>query len=125
LPKTPHLKQLADFDDIEAEGAALDQFERRNNVHAVLAFLLNWPALDRAARMVEARICEVDGDLYELLDPAASRLEGKYRLAAVLLRRRLIVVTLPKGRSTRCRHAARHVREIESQRVDIGDYRHS
>lgn len=122
----PHLKAyiglLGDFDDVEAERAALAQVEGQGNVHAALAFLINWPALDRAARVVDARIEEIDGDLYELLDPAASALEGKHPLAAVLLRRRLIDFTLQKARSSRYRHAVRHVREIESQQSDIADY---
>ena len=117
-----YLKHLADFDDVEAERAALAQVERHGNVHAALAFLINWPALERAARVVDCRIQEIDGDLYELLDPAASALEGKHPLAAVLLRRRLIDFTLHKARSTRYRHGARHVREIESQQSDITDY---
>ncbi|MFM9849074.1 MAG: DUF6880 family protein [Hyphomicrobiaceae bacterium] len=117
-----YLKQLGDFDDVEAERAALTKMERHSNVHAALAFLINWPALDRAARVVDARIQGIDGDLYDLLDPAASALEGKYPLAAVLLRRRLIDFTLQKARSTRYRHAVRHVREIESQQSDITDY---
>ena len=41
-------------------------------------------------------------------------IEGKYPLAAVLLRRALIDVTLRKARATRYKHAARHVREIDS-----------
>lgn len=122
----PHLKtyirQLGDFDDVEAERAALAQVEHHGNVHAALAFLINWPALDRAARVVDARIEEIDGDLYELLDPAASALEGRHPLAAVLLRRRLIDFALQKARSTRYRHAVRHVREIESQQSDLKDY---
>lgn len=122
----PHLKayikQLGAFDDVEAERPALAQVERHGDVHAALAFLINWPALDRAARVVDARIQEMDGNFYELLDPAASALEGKHPLAAVLLRRRLIDFTLQKARSTRYRHAARHVREIESQRSEIADY---
>ena len=117
-----YLKQLGDFEDVEAESAALAQMERHANIHAALAFLINWPALDRAARVVDARIKEINGDLYELLDPAASALEGKYPLASVLLRRRLIDFTLQKARSTRYRHAVRHVREIESQQSDIKDY---
>jgi len=117
-----YLKQFGDFEDVEAEDAALAQVERHGTVHAALAFLINWPALDRAARVVDARINEIDGDLYELLDPAASALEGKYPLAAVLLRRHLIDFTLRKARSTRYRHTVRHVREIESQQSDIKDY---
>ncbi|MGD9829435.1 MAG: DUF6880 family protein [Hyphomicrobiaceae bacterium] len=117
-----YLKQLTDFDDVEAESVALDRVERADNVHAALAFLINWPALDRAARLVDDRVAEIDGDLYELLDPAATVLEGKHPLASVLLRRRLIDVTLQKAKSTRYRHAVRHVREIESQQSDITDY---
>jgi hypothetical protein len=116
------LKELADFEDVEAEDAALTKAERHGNVHAALAFLINWRALDRAARVVDARIDEINGDLYELLDPAASALEGKHPLASALLRRRLIDYTLQKARSTRYRHAVRHVREIESQQSDITDY---
>jgi len=122
----PHLKayikQLSAFDEFEAERPALDQVERHADVHAALAFLINWPALGRAARVIDARIEEIDGNFYELLDPAASALEGKHPLAAVLLRRRLIDFTLKKARSTRYRLAARHVREIESQRSDIANY---
>jgi hypothetical protein len=117
-----YLKQLGDFEDVEAENAALTQVERHTNVHAALAFLINWAALDRAARVVDARIKEINGDLYELLDPAASALEGKHPLASVLLRRCLIDFTLRKARSTRYRHAVRHVREIDSQQSDIKDY---
>ena len=92
------------------------------NVHAALAFLVWWPALERAARLVRLRISDIDGDRYELLDPAAVALEGKYPLAAVLLRRALIEVTLHKGRATRYKHAARHVREIDSLNAQIKDY---
>ena len=79
-------------------------------------------ALNRAARVVDAGIKEIDGDLYELLDPVASALEGKHPLGSVLLRRRLIDFTLRKARSTRYRHAVRHVREIDSQQSDINDF---
>ena len=36
----------------------------------------------------------------------------------------VIDFTLQKARSTRYRHAARHVREIECQQSDIEDYGH-
>jgi hypothetical protein len=93
-----------------AEDRALDVVAGRSDVHAALAFLVAWPAHERAARLACSRIREIDGDRYELLDPAARALEGKHPLAAVLLRRALIEVTLQKGRATRYKHAARHVR---------------
>jgi len=117
-----YLDRLPDFDDVEAENRALDVVAQHRNVHAALAFLVGWPAYERAARLVYLRINEIDGDRYELLDPAAVALEGKYPLAAVLLRRALIEVTLRKGRATRYKHAARHVREIDSLNGRIKDY---
>jgi len=117
-----YLDRLPDFDDVEAENRALDVVAQHRNVHAALAFLVGWPAYERAARLVYLRIKEIDGDRYELLGPAAVALEGKYPLAAVMLRRALIEVTLRKGRATRYKHAARHVREIDGLNGRIKDY---
>jgi len=95
-----YLRRLPDFEDFEAEQRALDHVGGHANIHAALAFLVEWPAHERAARLVLSRIKEIDGDRYELLDPAAGAIEGKYPLAAVLLRRALIDVTLRKGRTS-------------------------
>jgi hypothetical protein len=117
-----YLDRLPDFDDVAAEDRALDVVAGHSNVHAALAFLVAWPAHARTARLVCLRIREIDGDRYELLDPAARALEGKHPLAAVLLRRALIEVTLQKGRATRYKHAARNVREIDSLNTQVKDY---
>jgi hypothetical protein len=117
-----YLHELPDFEDFEAEQRALDHVGGHANVHAALSFLVEWPAHERAAQLVLSRNKEIDGDRYELLDPAASLIEGKYPLAAVLLRRALIEVTLRKARATRYKHAARHVREIDSSNSQIRDY---
>jgi hypothetical protein len=118
-----YLRRLPDFEDFEAEQRALDHVVGHANVHAALSFLVEWPAHERAAQLVLSRNKEIDGDRYELLDPAASLIEGKHPLAAVLLRRALIEVTLRKGRATRYKHAARHVREIDSSNSQIKDYK--
>jgi uncharacterized protein DUF6880 len=117
-----YLDRLPDFEDVEAEDQTLGAVAGHPDVHAALAFLVEWPAHDRAAQLVHLRIKEIDGDRYELLDPAAAALEGKHPLAAVLLRRALIEVTLHKGRATRYKHAARHVHEIDSLNAQIKDY---
>lgn len=117
-----YLDRLPDFEDVEAEDQALGAVTGHPNVHVALVFLVEWPAHERAARLVRSRIKEIDGDRYELLDPTAAVLEGKHPLAAVLLRRALIEVTLKKGRATRYKHAARHVREIDSLNAQIKDY---
>ena len=107
-----YLDRLPDFEDVEAESEALDFVGGHSNVHAALAFLVQWPAHERAARMIHSRIKEIDGDRYELLDPAASVLEGKQPLAAILLRREVIEFTLQKRACHSLQAAARHVREI-------------
>ena len=65
---------------------------------------------------------EIDGNLYHLLDPAARWLEGKHPLAATLLRRAMIEDTLEGAKSTRYKHAARHLAECRSLAPLIGDF---
>jgi len=55
------------------------------------------------------RADELDGDHYEILTRAAEALAGKYPLAAALVLRAMIDFSLRTGRSTRYRHAARHL----------------
>jgi hypothetical protein len=47
--------------------------------------------------------------MYYLLDPAAQLIEGKHPLAATLLLRAMIEDTLDGAKSTRYKHAARHL----------------
>jgi len=116
------LKRLPDFDDVEAEARALDQAERYDHLSQALAFLLSWPALDRAARLVTARAGELDGDRYEILAPAADALAARHPLAATLALRAMIGFTLSKARSSRYRHAARHFMECASLAAAIKDF---
>jgi Family of unknown function (DUF6880) len=117
-----YLKRLPEFDDVEAETRALDYAERYGSLLQTLAFLVSWPALDRAARVVTKRAAELDGDHYEILAPAADALAGKHPLAATLALRAMIDFTLAKARSSRYRHAARHFMECESLAVAIRDF---
>lgn len=87
-----------------------------------LAFLVSWPALDRAARFVIERAGELDGDHYEILTRAADALAGKHPLAATLALRAMIDFTLTKARSSRYRHAARHLMECGSLASSIPDF---
>lgn len=109
------LKRLPDFDDVQAEDRAMAVALAFPEIHVALHFLITWPALAKAALLVEARCAELDGNLYELLTPAAQALEGKYSLAATLLRRAMINHILEYSKSTRYRHAARHLLECQSQ----------
>lgn len=117
-----YLKRLPDFDDVEAEERALDHAERYESLLQALAFLVSWPALDRAARLVTERAGELDGDHYEILSPAADALAGKHPLAATLVLRAMIDFTLAKARSSRYRHAARHFLECASLASSVTDF---
>lgn len=117
-----YLKQLPDFDDVEAEERALDHAERYKSLLQALSFLVSWPALERAARMVVERAAELDGDHYEILTPAADALAGKYPLAATLVLRAMIDFSLTKARSSRYGHAARHLIECTSLASTVQDF---
>ncbi|ULJ71599.1 DUF6880 family protein [Rhizobium gallicum] len=116
------LKRLPDFDDLEAEENAFDCVSHFSDVHQALAFLLSWPALDRAATLIRARAAELDGDHYELLTPASEHLQEKYPLAATIVLRAMIDFTLDRAKSSRYRFAARHLVECERLSTKISDF---
>lgn len=117
-----YLKRLPDFEDIEAEERALDHAERYDNFSGALAFLMSWPALDQAARLVTRRSAELNGNLYELLAPAADAFSARHPLAATLVLRAMIDFTLKEARSSRYRHAARQLLECASLAATIKDF---
>ncbi len=117
-----YLKRLPDFDDMEAEERALELALAHENFLTALNFLFRWPSLEHAACLVETRTNELNGDYYEYLTYAATNLEARYPLAATLVRRAMIDFALSKGRSTRYRHAARHLLECESLASTISDF---
>jgi hypothetical protein len=117
-----YLKRLPDFDDFEAEQRALDQAARYDSLLQAVSFLVSWPSLERAARVVTERAKELDGNHYEFLTPAADRLASKHPLAATLLLRAMIDFTLNQARSSRYGHAARHLRACGSFAPEIPDF---
>lgn len=117
-----YLNALPDFEDIEAEEQALDLAEAHPHLGGAISFLVGWPRLDRAARMVMARADELDGNAYETLSAAADALDAGHPLAATLMRRAMIEDALTGGKSKRYRYAARHLAECQSRDPAIGDY---
>jgi hypothetical protein len=109
-----YLSRLADFDDVVAEDKAKAYAARFKPLGRALAFFLAWQDWAGAAALILARRGEIQGDDYEQLTPAASRLEGRYPLAATALRRAMIVDTLDRTRSGRYPHAARLMIESEA-----------
>lgn len=117
-----HLKRLQDFDDMEAEERALGYVSRHPSFHQALAFLIDWPALDRAAGLIMARAGELNGDHYGLLTPAADTLEQRHPLAATLALRAMIDLSLDAAKYKRYRHAARHLQTCEHLARRIDDF---
>jgi Family of unknown function (DUF6880) len=117
-----YLKRLPDFEDIDAERRALALVHASGRFHEALHFLANWPAPELAADLVLTRAAELDGSLYQVLVPAAAALEAKQPLAATVVRRALIDFALRESRTTRYRHAARHLLECRGLAGQIADF---
>ncbi len=117
-----YLRKLPDFEDFDVEQRAMAHALGYRDVHQALGFFVAWPDLERASRLVVARAGELNGDLYELLTPAAEALEGRYSLAATLARRAMIDFTLGAARASRYRHAARHLAECAGLALNMKDY---
>ncbi len=117
-----YLRKLPDFDDFEAEQRAMAHALAFGDVHRALAFLIGWPDLQRASELVVSRAGALDGDLYELLSPAADALDGKYPLAATVLRRAMIGFVLRVARSSRYKHAARHLDDCRATATQVMDF---
>jgi hypothetical protein len=81
------VRRLADFDDVEAEARAFAVAAAFPDVGAALRFLMEWPALAEASRLIEARPGEIDlaPDDAELW---AAKLRRRHPKAAHLLLRR-------------------------------------
>ncbi|MBC7738164.1 MAG: hypothetical protein H7245_13330 [Candidatus Saccharibacteria bacterium] len=117
-----HLKRLPDFDDVEAEDAALTHVAAHPAASVALQFLIQWPALDRAAQLIQQRLRDLDGDQYGILTPAAEALSQRYPLAATLTLRAMIDLTLNAAKSSRYQHAARHLATCATLAPLIADY---
>jgi hypothetical protein len=102
-----YLKRLPDFADFDAEQKALGVAAAHAAAELALAFFIDWPALERADRLVRDRLTALDGAAYYVLRPAAEALEGKYPEAAALLYRRMIESVLGRGSSKQYPYAAR------------------
>ncbi|MDQ0318162.1 hypothetical protein QO002_000300 [Pararhizobium capsulatum DSM 1112] len=119
------LKKLADFDDLEAEDKAFAYVQAFPNVHQAMEFFLRWPMLDEAGKLIVTRRAELDGDLYELMTPAAEALAEKHPLAATIVLRSMIDFTLDSGRSSRYKHAARHLEKCAALAPHILEFNDS
>ncbi len=80
-------KRLADFDDVEAEQRAFVYAAGHGDFDRALRFLMDWPALGEAARLILARPDEVKVDA-ETAERWAAALRGRQPVAALTLLRK-------------------------------------
>ncbi|MEN3149600.1 DUF6880 family protein [Neorhizobium sp. IRAMC:178] len=116
------IRLLPDFDDMEAEDKAFAYAQAFPEVHRALAFFLRWPAMAEAAKLVLKRTRELDGNLYELMTPAAEALAEKHPLAATIILCSMIDFTLENTRSSRYKHAVRHLVRCASLAPHVEDF---
>jgi hypothetical protein len=109
-----YLRGLPDFDDVEAEERAIAHALAHPDRHLGLAFLLAWPNLNAANRLVRDHHGELDGRDYGQLRPAAEALAEKYPAAATLLHRVLAEDVLRRASSRQYQYAARDVQACAS-----------
>jgi hypothetical protein len=104
------LRGLPDFDDVEAEQKAIAHALSHSDRGLALTFLVTWPNLDAANRLVRAHHAELDGRDYGRLRPAAEAHTEKHPVAATLLHRVLAEDVLRRASSRQYPYAARDVR---------------
>jgi hypothetical protein len=109
-----YLEALPGRERRAAEQRAVQSVLTFRHFATALQFLIGWPDLPAAARLVLERGTELDGNLYFLLDPAAQALEGQDPQVATLLYRAMIEDTLNGAKSTRYVHAVRHLLDCQS-----------
>ena len=101
---------------------AIEHASRFKPFTTALGFLVSWPALNEAARLVMARTGEIDGLANETLEPAARALEGRYPLAATLLLRAMIRDVARFSQGELYPRAQAWLLEAGSLAVQIGDF---
>src|ERR1700730_5132022 len=105
------LPGLAEFDVLDKAFAHAIGFEEK---YRALAFFLNWPRLDLAARLVVDRRAEWESRHYDALLAAAKALEPDHPVAATILYRALLDDILNRARSPAYGHAARYLETLDA-----------
>lgn len=81
-------RRLSGFDDVEAEGRAFERAAAHEDFERGLQFLMDWPALPEAARMIQDRAEDIAVD-DELAQVWAAKLRTRHPAAAHLLLRKV------------------------------------
>ncbi|MFS8036659.1 DUF6880 family protein [Xanthobacter sp. AM11] len=108
-----YLAALPDFEDFATLDRAFAHVLASEHIYNALAFLVEWPRLDLAARLVVERRGKWDGRQYDMLPPVADALAADHPLAATILYRALLDDILARARSKAYPHAARYLGKLD------------
>ena len=117
-----YLRRLSDFDDVVAADRAIDYARHFQPFTTALTFLVSWPALSDAAKLVAARSDEIDGLAIETLEPAVRALEARHPLAATLLLRAMVRDVARFAQAELYRRAEAWLLEAASLELQISDF---
>ncbi len=108
-----HMRRLDDFEEFDVLDRAFDHASSSTAIYRALKFFMEWPRLDRAARLVVERRDKWDGRHYELLGPAAAALEADHPAAATIIYRALLDDILTRAKSQAYGHGATYLAKLD------------
>lgn len=109
-----HIGKLADFEEFEViDRAFIHVFAAKQN-YLALEFFLQWPHLDKAAKLVVERRAVWSGNAHYVLAPAADILEHDHPLAATILYRLLLDDILGRAKSAAYGHGTRYLAKLDA-----------
>ena len=117
-----YLKLLPDFTDIEVEDRAKAYAFAFPKFQTALSFFIDWPDLILAARLIETRTNEINGDFFWRLLPAVESLRTRHPLAATLVLRAIITHALAYAKTSRYVDAAEQLMDCAVLDTEIADY---
>ena len=113
------LDDFQEFDELDRAFAIAEAFPQP---YVALAFFIEWPRLDRAAKLVLDKRALWDGRHYDVLAGAAATLEAEYPVAATILYRApLINDILVRAKSPAYGHGARYLAKLSALAEEISD----
>ena len=112
------LDDFQEFDELDRAFAVADGFPQP---YVALAFFIEWPRLDRAAKLVLDKRTQWDGRHYGVLAEAAASLEADHLVAATVLYRALLNDILVRAKSPAYGHGARYLANLSGLAEKISD----
>ena len=116
-----HIAHLADFEEFDVLDRAFAHASSFALKYSALVFLLKWPRLDLAARLVLDRREQWEGRHYGILAPGAEMLEPDHPTEATILYRALLDDILDRARSPAYGYGARYLVKLDTMAAHVDD----